>query len=198
MTSNEKYDQIVKLLKEGRTNREICKIARCSPNEITPIRKTINGENTDTSTDMKGKSICAQVFDLLEKGVPLAQIVIKVDIDPEEAMRLQDKYLQVLERDKIVNLLKNQKDLDLILEIFEFLQANSDHVYKIKGVIDLQMYKSDLMCDIDDMEENIKSNNTILEHLHKQIIQKQKVLGLLDKQIIQKQKVLGLEHDYLS
>ena len=178
MISNEKYDQIVKLLKEGPTNREIRKIARCSPNEITPIRKTINGENTDTSTDMKGKSICAQVFDLLEKETSLSQIVIKVDIDPEEAMRLQDKYLHVLKRNKIVNLLKNPKDLDLFLEIFEFLQANSDHFYEIKEVIDLQMYKSDLKCDIDDMEENIKSNNTILEHLHKQIIQKQKVLGL--------------------
>ncbi len=67
MITKEKYDLIVKLLKEGYTNREICKIARCSPNEITPIRKTIFGENTETDTDMKGKSICAQVFDLLEK-----------------------------------------------------------------------------------------------------------------------------------
>ncbi len=90
MITKEKYDLIVKLLKEGRTNREICKIARCSPNEITPIRKIIFGENTVSDVDMKGKSICAQVFDLLEKETPLSQIVIKVDIDPEEAMKLQD------------------------------------------------------------------------------------------------------------
>lgn len=37
----EKSDLIVKLLKEGRTYREICKIATCSPNEITQIRKEI-------------------------------------------------------------------------------------------------------------------------------------------------------------
>ena len=48
MITKEKYDLIVKLLKEDRTNREICKIAQCSPNEIIPIRKTINDENTDT------------------------------------------------------------------------------------------------------------------------------------------------------
>ena len=76
-SKKEKYDMIVKLLKEGYTNREICKSVRCSPNEITPIRKAINGEDTDTAIDMKGKSICAQVFDLLEKGTPLTQIVIK-------------------------------------------------------------------------------------------------------------------------
>ena len=67
LSKKEKYDLIVKLLKEDRTNREICQIVRCSPNEITPIRKTINGENTDTGIDMKGKSICAQVFDLFRK-----------------------------------------------------------------------------------------------------------------------------------
>ena len=106
---------IVKLLKEGRTNREICKKARCSPNEITPIRKTINGENTDTGIDMKGKSICAQVFDLLEKKTSLSQIVIKVDIDPEEAMKLQDKYLYVSKRGRIIHLLKDQKDMDCVL-----------------------------------------------------------------------------------
>jgi len=39
MITKEKYDLIVKLLKEGRTNREICKIARCSPNEITQFEK---------------------------------------------------------------------------------------------------------------------------------------------------------------
>ena len=74
LSKKEKYDLIVKLLKEGLTNREICKIVRCSSNEITPIRKTINGENTDTGIDMKGKSICAQVFDLLEKETSLSKL----------------------------------------------------------------------------------------------------------------------------
>ena len=55
ISKKEKYDTIVKLLKEGYTNREICKSIRCSPNEITPIRKAINGEDTDTTIDMKGK-----------------------------------------------------------------------------------------------------------------------------------------------
>ena len=36
--------------------------------------------------DMKDKSICAQGFDLLEKEISLSRIVIKGDIDPEEAI----------------------------------------------------------------------------------------------------------------
>jgi hypothetical protein len=145
LITKEKYDLIVKLLKEGRTNREICKIARCSPNEITPIRKTIFGENTVTDVDVKGKSICAQVFDLLEKEISLPQIVIKVDIDPEEAMKLQDKYLYVSKRGKIVNLLNDQLGMDSTIEILEFLKADPDLFNKIKEFKDLQLLVWNLM-----------------------------------------------------
>lgn len=69
-----------------------------------------SGENNDTGTKMKVKSTCAQVFDLLEKKTSLSQIVIKLDIDPEEAMKLQDKYLHVSKRDKIIRLLKDKND----------------------------------------------------------------------------------------
>lgn len=64
---------IVKLLKEDRTNREICKIARCSPNAITSIRKTINGEDTDIGIDMKGKIyLCSSIRFIRERNPPFA------------------------------------------------------------------------------------------------------------------------------
>ena len=88
---------------------------------------------------MKGKSICAQVFDLLEKEISLSQIVIKVDLDPEEAMKLQDKYLYVSKRGKIVNLLNDQLGMDSTIEILEFLKADPDLFNKIKEFKDLQL-----------------------------------------------------------
>jgi len=178
LSKKEKYDLIVKLLKEGRTNREICKIARCSPNEITPIRKTIFDENTVTDVDMKGKSICAQVFDLLEKEISLSQIVIKVDIDPEEAMKLQEKYLCVSKRDKIVNLLNDQKSMDLTIDILEFLKANPDLLNKIKGFKDLQLLVWNLMIDRKEIENDIKVDKTLLKHFDKQIENRREELGL--------------------
>ena len=158
MITKEKYDLIVKLLKKGRTNREICKNARCSSNEITPIRKTIFGETTGTGIDMKGKSTCAQVFDLLEKGTSLPQIVIEVDIDPKEAMKLQGKYLHVLKMDNIIHFLNNHKDLDLIIEILEFLKANSN--------------------DLDEIKNDIKVNEILYKHFDEQINEQRKELGL--------------------
>lgn len=93
-------------------------------------------------------------------------------------MRIQDKYLHVLKRNKIVNLLNNQKDLDLTIEILEFLQANSHIFYEIKGVKDLKILKSNLMYDIDETKDELKSVKVVLEHFYKQINQKQKELGL--------------------
>ena len=175
-SKKEKYDLIVKLLKEDRTNREIYKIVRCSPNEITPIRKKINGEDTDTAIDMKGKSICAQVFDLLEKKTPLSQIVIKVDIDPEEAMRLQDKYLHVLKRDKIIHLLEDQKDMALTIDILGFLKANLHLLKKIKEIKDLQNVVWNLMIDREEIEHDIEVDKTLLRHYDEQI-EKRKRIG---------------------
>jgi hypothetical protein len=180
-SEKEKYDLIVKLLKEGRTNREICKIVRCSPNEITTIRKIINGENTDTGIDMKGKSICAQVFDLLEKDTSLSQIVIKVDIDPEEAMRLQDKYLHVSKRNKIIHLLKDKNDMALTIEIIEFLRVNPKYWKKIKEIEDLQIIIWNLMADREEVEEDIGVNKTLLRYYDEQIEKKEKQLGLPSK-----------------
>jgi hypothetical protein len=180
-SEKEKYNLIVELLKEGRTNREICKIVRCSPNEITPIRKTINGEITDTGIDMKGKSICAQVFDLLEKETSLSQIVIKVDIDPEEAMRLQDKYLHVSKRDRVISLLKDQKDSVLTIEILEFLRVNPKYWKKIKEIKDLQIMVWNLMVDREEIEQDIKVDKSLLRYYDEQMEKKKKQLGLPSK-----------------
>ena len=181
LSKKEKYDLIVKLLKEDGPNREICQIVRCSPNEITPIRKTINGENTDTGIDMKGKSICAQVFDLLEKETSLSQIVIKVDIDPEEATRLQDKCLHVSKRNKIIRLFKDKNDMALTIEIIEFLRLNPPHWKKIKEIKDLEIIIWNLMADGEEVEKDIGVNKTLLRFYNGRLHVKEKQLGLSNK-----------------
>ncbi len=150
----------------------------CSPNEITPIRKRITGEDADTGIDMKGKSICAQLFDLLEKGTALSQIVVKIDVDPEEAMRLEDKYLHVLKRDKIIHLLKDQKNMALILDILEFLISNPDLWKKIKEIENLQTIIWNLMADREEIEHDIKVNQTLIMHYDRQMEEMERQLGL--------------------
>jgi hypothetical protein len=115
---------------------------------------------------------------LLEKETSLTQIVIKVDIDPEEAMRLQDKYLHVLKRDKIIHLLKDQIDMDFTIEILEFLRVNPQHWKKIKEIKDLQIIIWNFMADLEEIEENIEVNKTLLRFYDGQVQIKEKQLGL--------------------
>ena len=75
-SKKEKHELIVKLLNEGRTNREITKMAHCSPNEKTKIRKTNNGENTDTSIEMKSKSICAHLLIIYAIGSTYVLVIL--------------------------------------------------------------------------------------------------------------------------
>jgi hypothetical protein len=177
-TQNDREERIWILLKKRYPYREICKIEHCSPNEVSRVYKKNTNENGIASIEEKDKSICSQVFDLLEKQIPLTQIIIKLDIDPEEAMRLEDKYLHVLKRNQIILLLNNQTDMDLTIEILEFLQANPNQLDEIKEVKDLQILKSDLIYERDEIKDAIKVNKFLLKNLYKQINEKQKELGL--------------------
>lgn len=77
-----------------------------------------------------------------------------------------------------MNLLNNQTDTELTIEILEFLQANSNQSDEIKEVKDLQILKSDLMYERDEIKEDIKVNKILLKHFDKQINEKQKELRL--------------------
>ena len=112
ISQKEKEDLIRKLLSEGRTYRYITKSANCSPNEIARIRKN-TGENKLTNEDMKSKSICSRAFDLFQKEIPITQIVIDLDIEPEQVKKFQDSYLDLSNRQKIVSLLKDKNSMPL-------------------------------------------------------------------------------------
>ena len=65
--------------------------------------------------------------------------------------------------DKIIHFLKNQNDMDFIIEILEFLQTNPEHFDEIKEVKDLQILKSNLMCDRDEIKNEITYNKMLLK-----------------------------------
>ena len=127
---------------------------------------------------MKDKSICSQVFDLLEKETSLPQIVIKVDISPEEAMSLQEKYLIVTKRGKIIHLLKDKKDMALTIEILEFLKVYPEYWKKIIEIRDLEIIISNLKADRNDIEKEIWVNKILCRHYEGQIQIKEKQLAL--------------------
>ena len=72
----EKRDLILRLLKEGKIYREICRIAHVSPRDIKPIAKEYERkkrlenkkeEKDNQSTQIKKTSIRNQIFQVLSK-----------------------------------------------------------------------------------------------------------------------------------
>ena len=96
-------------------------------------------------------------------------------------MRLQDKYLHVSKRDRVISLLKDQKDSVLTIEILEFLRVNPKYWKKIKEIKDLEVIIWNLMADREDVEEDIEVNKTLLRYYDRQIQIKEKQLGLPSK-----------------
>ena len=79
---------------------------------------------------------------------------------------------------KSVNLLNDQKGMDSTSEILEFLNANPDLLNKIKEFKDLQILVWNLMCDREEIENDIKVNQTLFKHYDEQVNEKRKKLGL--------------------
>ena len=72
----QKLDLILRLLKEGKTYREVCHIAHTSPGQIKPISKEYERkkrlenkkeEKDNQSTQIKKTSIRNQIFQVLSK-----------------------------------------------------------------------------------------------------------------------------------
>ena len=128
----DREERIWKLLIEGATYREICEIEHCSPNEVSKVYKKKTGENTKAKKNMKSKSQCSQALNLLQKGVPLIDVIIILDIDPEQVKNYHDIYLYLTKREKIVSLLKMEKTRILKSKYLNILIENPPELRKIR------------------------------------------------------------------
>ena len=189
MMTEEKQDVIRKLLSEGRTYREITKIMHCSPNEIPRIRRKTTCENTEDSLNMKNKSICSQALDLFQRGVPLIQVIIILDIEPELGKKYQDIYLGLLNREKIVSMLKDDKDALSKIDILEFLLKNPLLYRKIKEAIDIQVVIWELMAERNEAEDDLNNVNFLYSHADSRLQKLNKKLRLMEEN--------QLENNYL-
>ena len=99
----EKHDLILRLLKEGKTYREICHIAHVSPREIKPIAKEYDKKkrlvtnkrrrNTQEPTTKK-LSKSSQAFILYQEGKKISDVKILLDIPFKQAMIFWVQYLK--------------------------------------------------------------------------------------------------------
>ena len=112
----QKRDLILKLLKEGKIYREICRIAHVSPRDIKPIAKEHERKKRLETNIMKEKknqtkkpSISSQAFMLYQEGKKTDEVKVLLDIPFKLAIRYWKQY---------------QKSIGMF-EAFEFYQEHS-------------------------------------------------------------------------
>lgn len=89
-------------------------------------------------------------------------------------MKIENKYLQVSKRDRIIYLLREEKDMVLTIEKLEFLKANPDLWKEIKETMDIQTVNRNLMIDGDNIENEIEGKKILLKNFYNKMIKEKK------------------------
>jgi uncharacterized protein YerC len=142
----EKRDLILRLLKEGKIYRDICRIAHVSPRDIKPIaeeyerkeRLEINKrkEKNNQNGQIKKPSISSRAFKLFSDGKKPTEVVIELDIPPEKVEKLWSQFLKSERMEECYDFFQEcQYDLSTLLSINNFMKRNNMYGKKIVKVL---------------------------------------------------------------
>jgi hypothetical protein len=127
----EKHDLVIRLLKEGKTYREICHIAHIAPRDIKLISKKYKQQtrleqnkkenNNNKSSQIKKLSLSSRAFILFKEGKKIDEAKFLLDIPFKLAIRYWKQYLKSIR----------------MFESFEFYQ---DHSYDIPTLLSINTF----------------------------------------------------------
>jgi len=181
----EKRDLILKLLKEGKTYRDICRIAHVSPLDIKPIAKEYEKKkrletnkrkrNTQEPTTKK-LSKSSQAFILYQEGKKISDVKILLDIPFKQAMIFWVQYLKSIRMEDCYEFYKDHSyDIPTFLSINTFLERNDIYGKDIvnvlrtaNDVINLNQTILNLKAEIEKLKQtkyNYSSNQNTMKNL---------------------------------
>ena len=141
----EKRNLILRLLKEGKTYREICHIAHVSPRDIKPIAKEYERkkrlenkkeEKDNQSTQIKKLSLSSRAFKLFSDGKKPTEVVIELDIPPEKVEKLWSQFLKSERMEECYDFFEMcQYNIPTLLSINNFIKKNNIQGQDIANVL---------------------------------------------------------------
>ena len=141
----EKYALVIKLLKEGKTYREICHIAHIAPRDIKSISKKYEQQKRLENNKRKGNtqelttkklSKSSQAFILYQEGKKISDVKILLDIPFKQAMIFWVQYLKSIRMYECYEFYKEHSyDIPTLLSINNFLERNDIYGKDIVNVL---------------------------------------------------------------
>ncbi len=127
LTVKEKEKYVLKLREEGKTYRDIAHELLISPREISRILKKANGENEEKARKKIVLSNTAKALQLFKRGKSPTEVVIKLDLSPQEAHSL---YLNYLSLNNLYHFVETFKEFDNeslrdFIDYYNFMKENS-------------------------------------------------------------------------
>ena len=139
----EKRDLILRLLKEGKTYREICHIAHVSPRDIKPIAKEYERKKRletnirkEKKNQTKKPSISSQAFILFKEGKQIDEVKVLLDIPFKFAIKYWVQYLKSIRMFECFEFYQeNSYDIPTFLSINNFIKRNNIYGKDIVNVL---------------------------------------------------------------
>ena len=129
----EKLDLILRLLKERKTYRDICRIAHVSPRDIKPIAKEYerkkrleNNKRKEKKNQTKKPSISSQAFILFKEGKQIDEVKVLLDIPYKLAIGYWRAYLKSIRMfESFEFYLEHSYDIPTFLSIDNYMKRNN-------------------------------------------------------------------------
>ena len=138
----EKIALVRKLLKDGKTYREICHIAHVAPRVIKPIakeyerKKRLESKKREQENPTKKPSISTQSFILYKEKKQIDDVKILLDIPFKLAFRYWKQYLKSIDMFESYEFYKDyQYDIPTLLSINNFMKRNNVSGNNIANVL---------------------------------------------------------------
>ena len=143
----EKIALVIRLLKDGKTYREICHIAHIAPRDIKSIKKKYeqqkrlennkrkeNNQSNQKTTKRLSKRI--QAYNLFRNGKTPVQVCIDLRLDFEKVRKYWSEFLRLNNMKKLYNIYtENEFHLDYLFKINYFLLRNNIPIKDMENVL---------------------------------------------------------------
>jgi alkylated DNA nucleotide flippase Atl1 len=171
----EKRDLILRLLKEGKTYREICHIAHVSPRDVKPIAKEYERKKRletniriEKKIQTKKPSISSQAFILFKEGKQIDEVKVLLDIPYKLAIGYWRAYLESIRMFEAFEFYQeNSYDMPTFLRINTFLKLNNIYgtdivnvLRTVKDILNLNKTYSNLKIEIEKLKQT-KNNYSL-------------------------------------